>query len=429
MRANVGVTVQKRRDDARWRAVWASWRPDLAVAWRALWTSRLLVWAAGLGAVAIWGLHATHEHAFDPGGVTRPFGAVGDLLVGPAARWDTVWYLDIAHDGYGGAASGDRAAFFPLYPMLVRVGGWVVGEPLVAALLVSFACFLLGLAALHRLAVIEVGPEAARWTVVSLALFPGSLWFSAAYSESLFLAASVGAVLCARRERWAWAGVLGALGAATRSAGLLLVIPLALLWWDAWRRRSPRAPWWSAGFVAIVPLGLAAFCGYLAAEGQKATAPFRAQDTWHRALAGPWQGVADGATAAWDGLRQIVHGPPPPLYFDQAGGDAMAVARHNLALFLCLLIAVPAVIGAFRRLPLAHAAYALCALLLPLSYPVVAQPLMSLPRFEAVLYPLFLWLGWWLAHGPAWRRAAVLGVFAVGLAACSALFTTWHWVA
>ena len=70
-----------------------------------------------------------------------------------------------------------------------------------------------------------------------------------------------------------------------------------------------------------------------------------------------------------------------------------------------------------------------CALLLPLSYPVGPQPLMSLPRFEAVLYPLFLWLGLWLARGPAWRRVAVLGVFAVGLAACSALFATWHWVA
>jgi hypothetical protein len=107
----------------------------------------------------------------------------------------------------------------------------------------------------------------------------------------------------------------------------------------------------------------------------------------------------------------------------------MAIGRHNLALFACLLLAVPAVVGALRRLPLAHGAYALSALLLPLSFPVGPQPLMSLPRFEAVLYPLFLWLGLWLARGPAWRRAVVLGVFAVGLAGCSALFSTWHWVA
>jgi hypothetical protein len=303
----------------------------------------------------------------------------------------------------------------------------VCGSPLVAGLAISLAAFLIALAALHRLATIELGPEAARWAVLSLALFPGSLWFSAVSSESLFLMVSVGAVLCARRERWAAAGLLGALGAATRSAGLLLLIPLALLWLEAYRDGRARLP--SLAWLGVVPLGLGAYCGYLAHSGEPADAPFSAQDTWHRTLAGPWSGVADGATAAWDGLRQLLHGPPPPVYFDRAAGDAMAIGRHNVALFLFLLAAVPAVIGALRRLPLAHGAYALCALLLPLSYPVAPQPLMSLPRFEAVLYPLFLWLGWWLAHGPAWRRAVVLGVFAAALAMCSALFTTWHWVA
>ncbi|HWH96135.1 MAG TPA: mannosyltransferase family protein [Baekduia sp.] len=419
----MGVTVQKRGASAR--GAWAAWRPDLAAAWRALWLSRMLVWAMGLGAIAVWGIHAGHSVAFDPDGVTRPFGALGDVLVAPAARWDSVWFLDIADDGYGG--SSDRAAFFPLYPLLVRVGGTLCGSPLVAAIAISLGAFLMGLAALHRLAVIEVGPEGARWTVVALALFPGSLWFSAAYSESLFLMVSVGAVLAARRERWAAAAVLGALGAATRSAGLLLVIPLALLWLDAHRAGHARRP--SAAWLGVVPMGLGAYCVYLALSGEPAGAPFSAQDTWHRTLAGPWSGLADGASAAWDGVRQLVHGPPPPLYFDAAAGDAMAIGRHNIALFLCLVAAVPALIGALRRLPLAHGAYALCALLLPLSYPVGPQPLMSLPRFESVLYPLFLWLGWWLARGPAWRRAVVLGVFALGLAACSALFATWHWVA
>jgi hypothetical protein len=419
----VRVTVQKATDAAAAGA--GPWRSDFAAVWRAVWLSRLLVWAAGLAAVAIWGLHETHRDAFDPGGVTRPFGAAGDLLAAPAARWDSVWYLDIAHDGYGG--NDERAAFFPLYPLLVRAGGWLCGSPLIAGLVISLAAFWAGSAALHRLARIELGPEEARWAVAALTLFPGSLWFSAVYSESLFLMVSVGAVLYARQGRWGLAAVLGALGAATRSAGVVLVVPLGLLWLDAFRAR--RATLWSAAWLALVPAGLAAFCGYLAAAGHRWNAPFKAQDTWHRTLAGPWHGVADGAVAAWDGLRQVLHGPPPPLYFDKAGGDAMAVGRHNIALFLFLLAAVPALVGALRRLPLAHGAYAFCALLLPLSYPVGPQPLMSLPRFEAVLYPLFLWGGWWLARGRAWRRVAVLGVFALGLAACSALFATWHWVA
>jgi Mannosyltransferase (PIG-V) len=419
---HVGVTVQER--PASTVAPRHRWRDDLAAAWPAFLLSRLIVWAAGLGAIAIWGLQTEHRVAFDPAGVTRPFGAVGDVLVAPAARWDSVWYLSIADSGYGHGS--DRAAFFPLYPLLLRVGGRLCGSPLVAGLVLSCVCFLVALALLHRLTAIELGADAARWAVLATALFPGGLWFSAVYSESLFLMVSVGSVLAARTGHWARAGALGALAAATRSAGLLLVVPLVLLWFDE-RRRGGRPR--DLGWLALVPAGLGAYCGYLALAGLPADAPFSAQDTWHRALAGPWAGVRDGAVAAWDGLRQILHGEPPPVYFTKAAGDAVQIGRHNLMLFGFLVLAVPVLVGAVRRLPLAHGAYAVAALLLPLSYPVGPQPLMSLPRFEAVLYPLFLWLGWWLARGSVVRRAVVLGACAAALAVFSALFATWHWVA
>ena len=54
---------------------------------------------------------------------------------------------------------------------------------------------------------------------------------------------------------------------------------------------------------------------------------------------------------------------------------------------------------------------------------------MSLPRFEAVLFPLFMWVGWWLARGGRARRVAVLGCSGALLMAFSAQFATWHWVA
>jgi hypothetical protein len=98
-------------------------------------------------------------------------------------------------------------------------------------------------------------------------------------------------------------------------------------------------------------------------------------------------------------------------------------------LFGFLVAAVPAVIGMLRRLPPAYGAYVLAALALPLSYPVGPQPLMSLPRFLAVLFPLFMWLGAWLAEGGRARRVGVLGPSAAGLVAVTAVFATWHWVA
>lgn len=412
-----------RSDEGGWRA----WRADLRVAAGAFLLSRGIVWAAGLLAIAIWGVNHLHEVGFDPNGLTRPFGALGNLLVAPAARYDTWWFLSIADGGY---AHPEQAAFFPLYPALVHGLGAVVGSPLIAAIALSCVAFVAALAVVHRIVALEAGPDAARWAVWALALFPGALWFSAAYSESLFLLVSAGAVLAARQRRWVVAGLLGALATATRSAGIVLLVPLGLLWLDA-ARSAPLTPrrLASAAGLALVPVGLLAFCAVLPAYGLSSHAPFAAQDTWHRALAGPWTGVWDGAVAAWDGARQLLHGARTPVYFAPAGGDPFQVGRHNIMLFVFLVMAVPAVVGALRRLPLAYGAYALAAVLVPLSFPVGPQPLMSLPRFEAVLFPLFAWLGIVLARAPAWRGRLVLAVFAAGLAAFSALFSTWHWVA
>ena len=384
-------------------------RSATADAWRALWVSRLLVWAAGAGAVGLWGL-SPRATIFDPGAVTRPFGALANALVAPLARWDSVWYLAIANDGYP-RDDVRRAAFFPLYPLLLRAANALVGRPVLAGALVSLACFAVALVLLHRLTALELGRPAARATVWALALFPGAVFFSAVYSEALYLALSVGCVYAARTGRWAWAGAAGALGAATRSAGVLLVIPLALLWLERadGRRRTLR----DAAWIALVPLGLVGFCAALALGGGDATAPLRAQAIWMRHFAGPFAGVWDGTTAAWGGLQRL--------------GDP--ASRANVVLYGFLLAALPAVVGAVRRLPPAYGAYVLCALALPLSYPVGPQPLMSLPRFLGVLFPLFMWLGAWLTDGGRARRVAVLAPSAAGLAVVSAVFATWHWVA
>src|SRR3954454_21169784 len=232
---------------------------SIADAAGALVGTRLLVWAAGAAAAALWGLSA-RVTLFDPGGVTRPFGPAGNALVAPLARWDSVWYLAIANDGYP-ADDPRRAAFFPLYPLLVRGVNAVVREPIVAGALVSLACFAGALVLLHRRTARELGAPAARATVWALALFPASVFFSAVYSEALYLMLSVACLYAARTGRWAWAGAAGALGAATRSAGVLLVVPLLVLWLArgelarARRRRHAR----DAAWIALVPAGLAAF--------------------------------------------------------------------------------------------------------------------------------------------------------------------------
>ena len=165
----------------------------VADAWRALWLSRLVVWAAAVAAVVLFGL-SDRAADFDPAGVTTPFGATGDALASPLGRWDSVWYLAIAADGYGGGA---REAFFPLYPLVVRLAGVPFDSALVGGALASTVLLAVALVVLHRLVALDHGRAVARNAVLVTALFPMSFFFSAVYSESLFLALSVGAVYAA----------------------------------------------------------------------------------------------------------------------------------------------------------------------------------------------------------------------------------------
>jgi hypothetical protein len=366
---------------------------------------------------------------FDPAGLTVPFGQLGNLLVSPAARWDSVWYLAIARDGYD---QHSKTAFFPLYPLLAQAVGLPFGSALVGGIVVSCACFLAALTVLGRLAELELGREIAGPAVMVVAFFPASLFFSAVYSESLFLLCSVGAFLAARKERWLWAGVLGGLAAATRSIGVLLVVPLAWLYLfgpRASRERPGRTFPLRADalWLALVPVGLGAYMVYLATTGIDVLSPFHAQDQWMRHFAGPWGGVWNGARAAFDGLRQLLSGSRFPVYFTHAGGDSFRVAGQNIMLFAFLVLGLMALVGVFRRLPVAYGLYVALALLVPLSYPVTAQPLMSLPRFLAVLFPLHLWAAAW-AHERG-RVTSLVAGGAVVLGLFTVQFAIWSFVA
>lgn len=411
---------------------------SIGVAWRAFWISRAAVWAAGLLGVLWFGLAPGNE-TFDPIGLTRPFSGFGDLLVAPAARWDAVWYLSIAEDGYRDSVDHAKAAFYPLYPLLSDIVGWPFGSALIGGLLVSLASFFGALVLLHKLAELELGRRDARTTVLLVAFFPTAFFFSAVYAESLFLLLSVATVLAARRGRWMWVGVAGALAVLTRNSGVLLLVPALLMFLYGpradrepepgrarWRPRHPLTP--QLLWLGLIPLALAGYLVYIGSVLGDPFAPFAAQELWGRQLV-PLGGIWEGARAAWLGLRQLVHGSTTPVYFGEAGGDPFANAGQNLMLFGFLVFALLALAGALRRLPLAYGAYAGVALLLSLSYPVSAQPLMSLPRFVLVLFPLQMWLARWLGERGDRDTERAIAVSAVLLGLMTAQFARWGFVA
>lgn len=163
-------------------------------------------------------------------------------------------------------------------------------------------------------------------------------------------------------------------------------------------------------------------------EGGDALLPLHAQHLWNRDFAAPFAGVWQGLVAGFDGLRQLLSGQSGHVYFAHTQGSPTVAAAHNLVLLAFLLLALPALVGVCRRLPAAYGLYVLAALALPLSTPVASQPLMSLSRFEVVLFPLAMWAAAWLAPRGRLARATLL-TGALLMALFVAQFSTWHWVA
>ena len=141
-------------------------------------------------------------------------------------RWDASDYIDLARLGYA-ADHQKLLVFLPLYPLVVRVMAMLcLGHYVFAGFLVSNLCLMAAGWALYHIVNAQYGERTARRAVVLLMFAPLSLVFSVPYAESMFLAFTLLAVLCARNRRFVLAGVFGMLSAATRLIGVLVIVPI-----------------------------------------------------------------------------------------------------------------------------------------------------------------------------------------------------------
>ncbi len=163
--------------------------------------------------------------------------------------FDGLHYIKIALSGY----EKNEVAFFPLYPLLIRLLAPVPGLTFpVAALVISWTALIASLLILPRYLSLTGLSKNAKWSIIFLLTFPTSFFLQSAYSESLFIVLVLLCLFTNKRGNF-WASALFAyLAGATRVVGIFLVIPL--LFSGAARRLS----------LLLAPiLGFASYAGYL----------------------------------------------------------------------------------------------------------------------------------------------------------------------
>ncbi|MFF4161352.1 glycosyltransferase 87 family protein [Streptomyces sp. NPDC001678] len=258
-------------------------------------------------------------------------------------RWDSGNYLRIAERGYprliphrpDGTPDYSRLAFFPLVPALIRGLHVVTGlPPDCAGVLISWCAAAVAGAGVYTLVRHCGGSRGAGYACVALwscSPYAFALWVP--YSEAVFSALLMWALVALVRRRWVTAGVLCALAGAVRPTATVLIATVLLAAGGAVLRRRDGVRPWAA--LALAPLGLLGGWLYLGSRVGRWDGWFEAERAWGQTF--------DFGAGTADFLREVL------LYRDPR---AVTDVRHAAVVAVVLLTAAAVVALALdRRVP------------------------------------------------------------------------------
>ncbi|WP_331734076.1 glycosyltransferase family 39 protein (plasmid) [Streptomyces atratus] len=353
-------------------------------------------------ATFMWLLHSAGDYRTKHprfGGGAHPW----DVL----ASWDGWWYQQIAVHGYDpqlvpipGATGpitleGNSAAFFPLYPALMRLVSELTGlGPYGAGLLVSVVASLA--AALGIYAITErLGGRRAGLAAAGLwAVWPGSGVEWAVYSDSLYVALAVWACHAVLSRRWLTAGLLTCVAGLNRPTAVALIAAVAVAALLALHRRRDGILRPVAA-MAVAPLGLLAYLGWVGHQMGDYGGYFKLQS-------GAWAHKWDYGRHTLDVLTSVPVGHSDYLSA-WPFADLIGVGVVLLALALLLLLIR-------LRPPAVLMVYTVLTLVLILGS---QQIFGNVSRYLLPLFPLFLPLALALRRLSLTHQLMLLGIAAL----------------
>jgi hypothetical protein len=287
--------------------------------------------------------------------------------------WDGDWFLRAVRHGYPahlpmvhGHVAANPTAFFPLFPLVVRVLDITGLAPGAAALVVSGltgATAVLGVGLLAR----RLGGDAAgRRAALLFAVFPGTFVFSLGYSEGIVVTCVSLGLIALLDRRWWLAGLLGAVATAASPLALAFVVSCA---WCAGRSLvTDRRP---GALVAplLAPLGFVAYMAYL----------------WrHTGTLMAWRLTERGG---WKSYPSLIY---PFRIVGRFVSNPISPTLTGQILFFGTVAAVGGVVLMIReRQPAPVLLYGICAL----GAAAISQPVGLRPRFLMLAFPAVVALG------------------------------------
>ena len=365
-------------------------------------------------------------------------------IVQPFRHWDGTWYSMIAEQGYSTDYTA-LSAFFPLYPWLMDLGSSITGLPVeTIGYFVSRIAFFGALIMAYKLVQMDFNVRIAQVSIAAVAIFPTAFFFGAVYTESLFFLLAVTTLWAARKNDWLLAVIVCFFATMTRSAGILLGAPLAVLFiqqhgWDL-RRWFPKVL-----LGLIPPLGLVIFGWVLTRQGLGFLDWQEQQWQWNRFSATPWrtfqcafQGCEDVTVRGFGGTYQT---DVPSVSFawiddlwDHFSWSYLTSTEFRYWFgqsqwfdVIVTLLAFALILIGLKKLPLYYSAWTIPPMIVPLLAPSSVFPLMSMPRFVLPLLPLFVMAALLIPNRKVMWTLAGISTFL--LIIFTSQFSLWYWVA
>lgn len=302
--------------------------------------------------------------------------------------WDSYSYLIIADQGYyRGTITNEKIleqsfrAFFPLYPLLMHILGNIIGSKFIAGIFISNICFLLALLYLYKLVRLDYDEKTSQLGVWIMLLFPTSFLFGAVLTESLFLLLIITTIYYARAGNLLLMIICGGLLTATRSAGILFLIPLFLILFKAnlqelLKLNIPKNILSKENIAKVLSLiaitfGLIAYMIYSKITTDDFLAFSTVMSLWGREYIFPLSAL----------LNAIING----RFFSVLG------AYYSIFIFLLIC-------SGFKKIRLEYFVIAMILLIFPLFSSSHWTHIESMPRYIAPIFPIFIILAIYLRN-------------------------------
>lgn len=310
-------------------------------------------------------------------------------------NFDGVHYLGIAQSAYSAQFT---QAFFPLYPLTVRIFSLLTfGNLFWSAFLLSNIFFLLALIVFYKLIASHYDQKKALWSVIFMLGFPTSFYFGAIYTESLFLLLTLCTFVLIDRKKYFLAAVTGFFATLTRLIGVF--IGLILLLYTKGKGRYL--------FAGVVFLGLLVYMLYLQVNFGNPIYFLTSQSEFG-------QGRDSSKLIL---LPQVIFRYLKILLTTQGLLRLNAVFELTSTVFALAILAY-----SYKKVKSSWLLFSFLSVLLP----TLTGTLASMPRYILVAFPIYFVLGS-LKSTPL--KILILSVFFIIGAIALTLFSQGYWVA